>query len=113
MILRLGVAALLLFVAGTTLADPETAYQGGKAISKTITSDNTKVDDRDLEARMRDKARELGASLNPASRSKDKSASEPTPAPSTKDKSESEPSTPSSSVDKSTSAPNTDIKKWS
>jgi hypothetical protein len=75
--LRLATESLLVLLAGNALADPETAYQGGKAVSKTISGDKTKVDDRDLEARSRDKAREMGAKASPASSSKDKSASKP------------------------------------
>lgn len=42
-------------------ADPEQAYQGGKAMSDSITGNNTlKVDDRDAEQRARDWAKQKG-----------------------------------------------------
>lgn len=63
------VLGLLMGMSEPAAADPEQAYQGGKAIKDTMTGNKDKVDDRDFEERMRALAREQGAKAGGAGKS--------------------------------------------
>jgi hypothetical protein len=75
-------ALFLMMLAGTASADPEKAYQGGKALSDSVTGNKTKVDDRGFQEKAGDYVKQKGAEAG--------GAKQPTPSPS-----------PSSSSDKS------------